>query len=323
MDEKIENNDGSRLDVEQRPLDQDESGERIEPGAGWAMHDGVRQQASTAEPLPYYYAPQVVNVPRGPGTLHKWRAKGGVVGGLAGALMFIVKVVWPALALFGKLKFLLITGGSMLLSMWLYATMFGWPFAVGIVMLIFIHECGHALAAHRSGLKYGFMLFVPMMGAFVTTKGFGRNLVTDAYIGIMGPIIGTFASVAVALAYIPTHNLFWLALGQWGFLVNLFNLLPTPPLDGGWITPLFSPKLLAIGAVIAFVVGFKNPLIWLLLIVSLPRIVGGWKADPKTQPYYNVPIAEKWKYGMLYVGLAVFLAVGGIVMSDLLGGGPG
>jgi Zn-dependent protease len=293
-------------------------------GNGWASgtQATTQQQDSQPQQRPYYAAPPQVLVPHKAGTLHRWKAKGGVLGAIASMLLFLLKLGAPIIAVFGKLAFLgkfLLTAGSMLLSMWVYATRFGWPFGIGIVALIFIHECGHAWASHRCGFKYGFMLFVPMMGAFVTRKGYGQSIVTDAFIGIMGPVVGTMACVVCGLIYIPTHNQFWLGLASWGMFINLFNLLPTPPLDGGWITPLFSPKLLAIGAVIAFLVGFKNPLIWLLLLASLPRIIGGWKADPKTQPYYQVPVYEKWKYGMIYLGLAGFLAVGGFILNGIVG----
>lgn len=273
-----------------------------------------RQQSSAvaeAEPTPTPPEAQKTD------TLHRWKSKGGIVGGIASILIAIVKFLAPVLALLGKLKFLLIagkfllTGGTMLLSMWAYSRGFGWPLGVGLVVLIFIHECGHALAARMRGIHTGIMVFVPFMGAFVTTKRHGVNLEEDAFIGIMGPVVGSVASLVAMLLFLPTHNLFWLTLGQWGFFINLFNLLPTPPLDGGWIVPLFSPKLLALGMIIAVVVGFLNPLIWLLLLVSIPRIISGWKADPKSQPYYRVPSAVKWKYGIAYISLAGILALGG------------
>lgn len=262
--------------------------------------------------------------PQAPGLLARWKAKGGILGSLATILIFLAKVGAPIFVLLGKLKFLLIagkfllTGGSMIASMWIESKIFGWPLAVGIVLLIFIHECGHALAARLRGIPMGFMLFVPMMGAFVTTKRYGKNLEEDAFIGIMGPIVGSLASLACLLMYFPTGSPFWLVLGQWGFFINLFNLLPTPPLDGGWIAPLFSPKLLAVGMVIAFVVGFRNPLIWLLLVMSIPRVISGWKADPKTMPYYQVSLAAKWKYGVLYLGLAACLALGGSAVNGVM-----
>lgn len=265
---------------------------------------------------PYYAAPPAV---QNPSALQRKQKKGGIVG-----------IIATLLLLLGKLKFLLVgfklltlgklllTFGSMLISMWAYALLFGWSFGVGIVVLIFIHECGHALAARMRGVPSTLMLFIPFMGAFVATKGMRRNITEDAFIGIMGPVVGSLASFACALIYFPTGNPFWLALAEWGFFINLFNLAPTAPLDGGWITPLFSPKLLAFGVVILVVIGFRNPLIWVLGIMSIPRIISGWKADPRAQPYYHDSKADKWKFGIAYLGLAALLGIGYVVLRDYL-----
>ena len=257
------------------------------------------QPPPSADPPPYYAAPK----PRK-------RAGGGLAG--AGAAL---------LALLGKLKFLLVglklltfaklllTAGSMLVSMWIWAKFYGWPFGIGVVLLIFIHECGHAWAARLRGRGTGIMVFIPLMGAFVTTKRYGRNLTEDAFIGIMGPVVGTLASIACVGIYSMTHAPIWLVLGWWGFFVNLFNLAPTAPLDGGWITPLFSPKLLLIGAVLLLFLVRYNWLIAVLALMSLPRILSAWKADPKTQPYYQATSSDRWKFALAYLGLAAFLAV--------------
>jgi Zn-dependent protease len=245
-----------------------------------------------------------------PGILESWRAKGGIPGAIATALIFLLKFAGPAIFLLAKIKIYALLFGSMLLSIWLESKVFGWPLAVGIVVLIFIHECGHALAARLRGIPTGAMVFIPFMGAVVTTKRGGQNLEEDAFIGIMGPIVGSIASAVAASIYFITQNPFWLELGRFGFFINLFNLLPTPPLDGGWIAPLFSPKLLAIGAVIGVIAGFYNWFIWVLLLASLPRILAGWRADPKTQPYYQVSSKSRWIFGSLYLGLAALLALG-------------
>ena len=226
----------------------------------------------------------------------------------------------PPLVAASKLLLLL---GSMAVSVWCYGKAFGEHFAFGIVMLIFIHECGHAFAASLRGIKTGIMVFVPFAGAFVTREGYGQNLTEDAFIGIMGPIVGTASSVVCALLYFTTHNSFWLTLAGVGFFINLFNLLPTPPLDGGWIIPLFSPKLLGAFSILAVVAGFWNKLIWLFLIVSIPRVISGWNANPKREPYYRVALADKWKYGVTYVGLASFLAFSYFTVSRLLDAIPG
>lgn len=244
--------------------------------------------------------------------------QGGVVGTLIGFLLLLSK----AKGLLGAFKLLslskfLVTGGSMLLSIVLQAFTRGWPMAIGVVLLIFVHECGHAFAAHRRGKPVGAMVFIPFMGAFVTT-GKGKDIVEDAFIGIMGPVFGTLAGIACVGVYLLTRDSFWLSLASINFLLNLFNLAPVAPLDGGWIVPLFSPKLLALGAVLLLPLALLNPLIGLLGLLSIPRIIGGWKADPTANPYYQATSADRWKYGLAYLFLAAFLAGGTFLSANYL-----
>jgi len=286
-----------------------------------------------APPNPYYAVPPPPAYAKPPSLLERWKAKRGIVGILASVLIMLAKIGAPVLAVLTKLKFLLVAlklltfgkfllgGGSMLLSMWVWGMLYGWPFGVGIVLLIFIHECGHALAARLRGIPTGIMVFIPLMGAFVTTKRYGKNIVEDAFIGIMGPVFGTLAGLGCLAIYAltPSHSPFWLALAQFNFFMNLFNLAPTPPLDGGWITPLFSPKLLAVGAVLLLFLVPYNPLILILALMSLPRIISGWKAKPEDSPYYQATAADRWRFGAAYLGLAAFLALMGFgVHSHLI-----
>ena len=257
-----------------------------------------------------------------PGLLERWQSRGGVLGTLASVLLLLAKIGAPVLAVLAKFKFLLIFGklllggGTMLLSAWAYASLYGaWEIGAGIVGLIFIHECGHALAARMRGIPTGIMVFVPFMGAFVTTKRAGKNIAEDAFIGIMGPVFGTLAGLGCLLLYLPFPSPYWLVLAQFCFFMNLFNLAPTPPLDGGWITPLFSPKLLAIGAILLLFVARYNPLVIILALLSLPRIIAGWKARPEDSDYYQATAADRWKYGAAYLGLAAFLAVAGFALQ--------
>ena len=282
------------------------------------------------DPPPYYAPPQPT------GLLGRLKAKGGIVGALASLGLMLAKIGAPVLLLLSKLKFLLVAfklltvgkfllgGGSMLLSMWVWGLVYGWKFGVGIVLLIFIHECGHAFAAKLRGIPTGIMVFIPLMGAFVTTKRYGQNIVEDAFIGIMGPVFGTLAGLGCLVLYAvtPDHSPFWLALAQVNFFMNLFNLAPTPPLDGGWITPLFSPKLLAIGAVLLLFLIPLNPFIAVLALMSLPRIIAGWKAKPEDSDYYHATSSDRWKFGIAYLGLAAFLALMGFGLHSYLGGLP-
>jgi len=157
------------------------------------------------------------------------------------------------------------------------------------------------------------MVFVPFMGAAVFRNRLGQNIAEDAFIGIMGPVVGTVGALACILGYMATGSAFWLALAEWGFLVNLFNLTPTVPLDGGWIAPMFSPKLLAFGVILLLVVGWHNPLIWVLGILSIPRIIGGWRADPKTQPYYRATLAAF--LGIGYMALRAYLRAHALALA--------
>ena len=105
-----------------------------------------------------------------------------------GALLLKFKVALiPILKFF---PFILKTGGTMFISIWVYAMAWGWWFAFGFVVLIFVHECGHLLAAKRVGLKVGAPVFIPFMGAIIALKEAPRNAWIEAQVGIGGPLLG-------------------------------------------------------------------------------------------------------------------------------------
>lgn len=250
--------------------------------------------------------------------LLKAKGQGGLLGVLATLVLLAVKLGPLALSVLAKAKVLLLvllkakfllTGLSMLVSMWAYAGHYGWPLGVAFVLMIFIHECGHAFAGRLRGKPVGLMMFIPFCGAFVQVSG-GKDAEEDAFIGIMGPIVGSAAGLLAAGCYLLTGNPFWLALAQWTLFINLFNLIPVAPLDGGWIVPLFSPKVLAFGALLLLPLTFLNPLIGILGLLSLPRIIAGWRAKPGTDPYFSVAAAVRWRYGLMYLGLIVTLGLG-------------
>ncbi len=316
--------DGTRTrsteDYERQLLQRNTMGEPVSSAP--RQPNAPAQPSNPAAAPVYYAAPQAL--PKNAPLLERWKAKGGILGGIASVLLALAKFWAPVAFLLGKIKFLavglklLLMAGSMLLSIWAYGSIYGIPFGIGIVALIFIHECGHAIAGMMRGHKPGIMVFVPFMGAFVTVGRGDTNITESAFIGIMGPIFGTLASLACVAIFAVTQSPLYLSLAAFGFFINLFNLAPTPPLDGGWITPLFSPKLLAIGSILLVFIGFRNPLIWILAAVSIPRIIAAWKADPKTQPYYQATVADKWRYGLLYFGLILFLGLGYLALHSYL-----
>ena len=115
--------------------------------------------------------------------------------GVAGVL--IVKFL-------AKIKFilpvLLKTGGSMLITVWFYAMVWGWKFAVGFVILIFLHECGHLIVAKKFGLKVSAPMFIPFFGAFILLNEAPRNAWMEACVGIGGPMFGSLAAFLCHLA---------------------------------------------------------------------------------------------------------------------------
>src|SRR5437868_9583271 len=123
-----------------------------------------------------------------------------------------------ALAKFGKIG---LTAGTMVLSIWAYSFFYGWPFALGFVLLISLHEMGHFLAARQRGLKVGAPTFIPFFGAWVALKDTPMNAETEAYIGLAGPVAGTVASIACFGLGLALDSTLLIALSYSGLFLNL------------------------------------------------------------------------------------------------------
>ena len=141
------------------------------------------------------------------------------------------------------------TGGTMLFTIFIYSQIWGWRYGVGFVLLIFVHETGHLIAARMMGLQVGWPVFIPFMGAMIALKEAPRNAWVEAVVGIGGPILGSLGALAVWSVYFFTGNALFLALGYAGFFINLFNLIPIVPLDGGRIVSAISPWFWLLGLV--------------------------------------------------------------------------
>jgi Zn-dependent protease len=215
-----------------------------------------------------------------------------------------------------KLKFLLPvlkTGGTMILSIGVYAMAWGWQFAVGFVLLLFIHECGHLIAAKRIGLKVGAPMFIPFMGALIALKEAPRNAWIEAQVGIGGPLLGTFGAGACELIYFATGNQMYRALAYTGFFLNLFNLAPVGFLDGGRIVTALSPWLWLVGfaVLVVMTVSHFNFLLVLILVLSLPRLWFLFRRKTEAElRYFEVTPAQRWTMGCLYFGLIALLVLG-------------
>ncbi len=238
---------------------------------------------------------------------------------LGGLLILLSKFKFGLFFLLGKLKYLLVflkfgkfltTFASMFLMVWVYARLYGWVFGVGFVLLIFVHEMGHFLTARRVGLNVSAPIFIPFMGAFITMKDQPRDAVTEATVAAGGPILGSVGAFLCAAMYLLTGQDFWLALAYSGFMINLFNLIPFHPLDGGRIVTAISLKMWLVGIPLMLLTALKffNPIIILLLILGIPQIYHQWKLS-KTG-YYDTPLSTRLTFAVLYFGLIILLGGG-------------
>lgn len=243
------------------------------------------------------------------------------------------KSSWAGLAAVGYAAFKLLklvklakvasSGGTMLLSVFVYALSYGWGYAIGFVGLLFCHELGHYIAARQRGLAVGLPTFIPFVGAWIEIKdGFG-NAETEAYVGIAGPAVGTIC----ALLCLVLGNLFdsdlMRAVAYSGFILNLFNLIPVSPLDGGRITSIVSPHIWLIGipALIALFFYRPSPLLILIAILAAHHVFSLFKKDKgETSAYRDVPWSVRIGYGLAYLALSGFLALMAFELHERLPG---
>lgn len=225
-----------------------------------------------------------------------------------------MKLLFLALAglKFGKVA---LTAGSMALSLVVYAQIWGMTFAAGFVGLLFAHEMGHVLAARVRGLEVSAPAFIPFMGAFITMKQAPDDAETEAYVAYGGPFIGTLACFAVyfwARAYESDAGL---AIAYSGFFLNLFNLVPVSPLDGGRITAVLGPRIWLLGAplLLAAMLYRPSPMLLIIALIASPHLLAAWRYDPaapENVAYYGrIPATTKFEYTALYLGLVVLLSL--------------
>jgi Zn-dependent protease len=227
-------------------------------------------------------------------------------------------VLLVCLKFLAKFKFLLPflkTGITMVISIWAYAVFWGWQFAVGFVLLIFVHECGHLIAAKWMGLKVTTPAFIPFVGALITLREAPRNAWIEAVVGIGGPLLGTIGAIGCVGIYHVTQNPLFLALAYTGFFLNLFNLMPVGFLDGGRVVTALSPWLWIAGFVIlvgytiqCFINHHINFLLPVIVVLSLPRIFFLFRSKTDEEKrYFEVTGEQRLIMGTLYFGLIVFL----------------
>lgn len=234
---------------------------------------------------------------------------------LGAGLVALLAKLKALLLLLPKLK-LFLSAGTMVVSIAAYSFVFGWPFAVGLVALLLVHELGHVIQLRREGIAASAPMFIPFLGAVVASKTLGRNALAEARVGLAGPVLGTVGAAACLVIWQITGNDYWRALGYTGFFLNLFNLLPVVPLDGGRAMAAMSPWMWFLGffgiVVLAFV--FPNPIIFLIALFAAYETYRRWehrrKGGPETEAFYRVSPRHRLIVGAVYLGLVALLVIG-------------
>lgn len=229
-------------------------------------------------------------------------------------------LVWLFAA--GKLGKIATTGGTMLISMGVYALLFGWRYAVGFVLLIFVHELGHYVAARQRGLDVGAPTFIPFVGAWIQLKEMPHNVETEAYVGFAGPLAGTGGALLCYWFAREYDSSLMMALAYSGLMLNLINLIPISPLDGGRITAIISPKVWLAGVPLLAALFFyrPSPMLIMIAVLAYPQIKAAiWGNSNLPADYYEVRSETRFNYAVLYLGLVAFLATMSFEVHELIG----
>ena len=230
----------------------------------------------------------------------------------------------PIAVLAGKAKILFLaltkikavtTLGTMFISIVAYGLAFGWPFAVGFVLLLFVHEMGHVIQLRREGVDASAPIFIPFVGALIAAKSLGENAAAEARVGLAGPILGTAGTLIPLAIWLASGSDLWRALAYVGFFINLINLLPVLPLDGGRAMAVLGPMVWLAGILIAVAatVIFLGPFMLLfVLLLGGPELYHRFKNrhSEESRAFHSVPTRTKLAVAAVYLSLAALLILG-------------
>jgi Zn-dependent protease len=243
------------------------------------------------------------------------RRIGGALAAVGAVAAKFASYLKAGLLVLPKLK-LLATAGTAFVSIAGYSLLWGWRFAAGLVALLFVHEMGHVFALRREGIKASAPMFIPFMGAAIFSKSLGENALAEARVGLAGPLLGTLGAAVVAVAGALVHSDLLLALAYFGFFLNLFNLIPVVPFDGGRAMAAVAPMMwfAGIAGLIALAVWFGNPFLLLFIVLALVDMPRRWRQlrsrSLESAAYYRVPRRSRIAIGALYLALIVALVIG-------------
>ena len=232
--------------------------------------------------------------------------KKGYQGWLAAGLLLLLKGK-SLLSLLSLGKLLTVFGSMSVFILW-QSQNSGWAIAIGITVCIFIHELGHVAMNMRHGIRASLPMFIPFVGAVIAVKEFPEDPTVESESGAGGPLFGTVAAlICMGLAQL-TSDPYWVSLAHLGFLINIFNMLPFPPLDGSRIATAFSPANwdFVLLSLLLWVLKAPSVTLWALLAVGLVFRLGR-----RAEGRHNLaPPLVRSRMSVLYILLCLVLAYG-------------
>jgi len=230
-------------------------------------------------------------------------------GGITAAGLLVLKFVGQ-FAILLKFKFLF----TFALAVGAYALFWGWWFGLGFAVLLLVHELGHVIWLRREGISASLPVFIPFMGAFVAMKEMPRNAYVEAKVGLAGPVLGTAGALVTLLWAEQVNSDLLRALAYLGFLLNLFNLIPVVPLDGGRAVSALHPGFWFAGlfAIALLFFKFESPILLLVLVFACYELYRRWgrRNQPGYNEYHSVTIPQRIGVAAVYLGLVVLLVAG-------------
>jgi Zn-dependent protease len=285
------------------------------PARGSAAIPANAATAISARGLTGGHEPHGGEAPFGRPARSTRKRAGSAAAGLAAIAAKFGAYIKSGALLLGNAKFLT-TGVTALVSVAAYSLFWGWQFAAGFVALLFVHEMGHVIQLRREGIKASTPMFIPFLGAAIFSRSLGDNALAEARVGLAGPILGTLGAVGVAVAGTITGSDLLLALAYLAFFLNLLNLIPVVPFDGGRAMAAVAPSMwfLGIGGLVAMILLLGNPFLLIFILLALREMPTRWRQlrsrSIEQAAYYRVPRRSRIAIGAVYIALIVVLAFG-------------
>jgi len=309
------------------PMDRREEGAEADPlrrsaGNGWRLQgakEGARGGTTGSPTLEPVEAPEAPSFPTAESSEHGERGYEPIkprsgIGDLLRKLAAPIVGFGFLLLKFGGLllKFKVVTtGASMLVSIAAYTWIWGLPFAIGFVLLIFVHELGHVVELRRQGVPASAPLFIPFLGAMIGMKELPDDAWKEARVALAGPILGSVGAAACWIAGEATGSELLVALAFTGFFLNLFNLIPIVPLDGGRAAGALHPALWLLGLLmmVGLVVVRPNPLLVIIVVIGGLDLWSRWRQRGEMADYYRLTVGQRATVAVVYLGLVAALGV--------------